>query len=199
MTAARVWFALAAAGLLAACDGEPARETVRLKVEKAPDYMRADAERKAEKVELTPEVQETIDELRMIIESNSLTRLARKANAQPGFISNFAGASHRDHWDLLRRTGFDPILQLETLLERPYGTKEVAGETWYIWPDLAALEPDALQPERLNFSQRARLEELVGESGIAEIRAGSGYPGVRTAIAEDGRWLYYVHETESEE
>ena len=199
MTLRSVGFAVAAAGLLAACDGEPARETVRLKVEKAPDYMQPDAAVKAETVELTPEVRETIAELRMIIESNSLTRLARKADAQPGFVSNFAGASHRAHWDLLRRTGFDPILQLEALLEQPYGTKDVAGETWYIWPDLAALEPAALQPERLNFSQRARLEELIGESGIEEIRAGSGYPGVRTAIAEDGRWLYYVHETESEE
>ena len=100
---------------------------------------------------------------------------------------------------MLRRTGFDPILRLEELLAGPYGTKSVAGETWYVWPALAALEPEELKPERLNFSQRARLEELVGESGIAQIRNGSGYPGIRTAIAQDGRWLYFVHEITGEE
>jgi hypothetical protein len=34
---------------------------------------------------------------------------------------------------------------------------------------------------------------------VESIRNGSGYPGVRMAIAADGRWLYYVHETQSEE
>ncbi|WP_084396718.1 hypothetical protein [Henriciella aquimarina] len=194
-------FALAAlaVGGLAACEREAPRDTVRLQVEEAPDYMQPAGEAETETPELTDAARDTIEQLRAIINSNSIYRLARFAGQQEGFISNFAGASHRDHWDLLRRTGFDPVLRLNDLLNQPYGTKQVGGETWYIWPDLAALDRDALQPERLNFRQRARLEELVGDSGIAEIRAGSGYPGVRTAIAEDGRWLYYVHESENEE
>ena len=53
-------------------------------------------------------------------------------------------------------------------------------------------------PERLSFADRARLLDLVGETGIARIRQGQGYPGVRTAIAEDGRWLYFVHQSEDE-
>ena len=182
-----------------ACDREAPRDTLRLQVEEAPEYMNPVAAPDPVAAGLTEEAQARIDELQAIIASNSLTRLARLADQQPGFISNFGGAAHRTHWDLLRRTGFDPILRLEDLLEGPYGTKTVGGETWYIWPDLAALEPEALQPERLNFRQRARLEELVGEAGIAEIRAGTGYPGIRTAIAADGRWLYYVHETQSED
>jgi len=84
------------------------------------------------------------------------------------------------------------------LLAGPYGTRNVGDETWYIWPDLAAKSPSELVPERLSFSDRARLFDLVGEQGIARIRSGQGYPGVRTAIAEDGRWLYFVHESEGE-
>jgi len=184
---------------LVACGEEDVRETVTLQVEQAPEYMLPSREPEGDRTALSAPAQETIGQLRGIIESNSLRRLTRLAGSQPGFVSNFAGASHGDHWDLLRRTGFDPILRLEELLDGPYGVKMVAGETWYVWPDLAALEPEALLPERLNFSQRARLEELVGEAGIAQVRDGRGYPGIRTAIAEDGRWLYYVHEISGEE
>ena len=185
--------------LLVACEREAPRDTVRLQVEEAPDYMNPDAERDAGAPSLSEEAAATVGTLQTIIESNSIYRLARFADSQPGFISNFAGASHREHWDLLRRTGFDPILRLEDLLEKPYGTRSVGEETWYVWPDLAALDSSELQPERLNFRQRTRLEDLVGDAGVEKIRNGSGYPGVRMAIASDGRWLYYVHETQSEE
>lgn len=184
---------------LAACGEENAREKVTLQVEQAPEYMAPSREPIADRTALSAPAQETIRQLRDIIDSNSLRQLTRLAGSQSGFVSNFAGASHGDHWDLLRRTGFDPILRLEELLDGPYGVKMVAGETWYVWPELAALEPEALLPERLNFSQRARLEELVGEAGIAQVRDGRGYPGIRTAVAEDGRWLYYVHEISGEE
>lgn len=199
MTAVRLAGGLSIVLLAAACGQEAPRDTVRVQVEQAPEYMRTNAVAPKTTIALSDAAQETIDELRAIIESNSLSRLARKADSETGFISNFAGATHRTHWDLLRRTGFDPILRMEALLDGPYGTKSVAGETWYIWPDMAAFEPEQLQPERLNFSQRARLLELVGEAGIEQIRAGDGYPGVRMAIAEDGRWLYYVHEIDGEE
>ena len=185
--------------LAGACERAVPQDSVRLHVERAPDYMRPDAAVVSQVEPLSEEAQTTIARLREIIESNSLYQLARFADAQPGFISNFAGASHREHWDLLRRTGFDPILRMEELLDGPYGTRTVGGHTWYIWPELAALDPDELQLERLNFRQRARLEELVGEAGIAEIRQGSGYPGIRMAISTDGRWLYYVHEMPNEE
>ncbi|RIJ31001.1 hypothetical protein [Henriciella algicola] len=184
---------------LVACGEEDVRETVTLQVEQAPEYMVPNREPESVRTVLSAPAQEKISQLRGIIESNSLRQLTRLASSQSGFVSNFAGASHGEHWDLLRRTGFDPILRLDELLDGPYGVKMVAGETWYVWPELAALEPEALLPERLNFSQRARLEELVGEAGIAQVREGRGYPGIRTAIAEDGRWLYYVHEITGEE
>ncbi|MEE2879329.1 MAG: hypothetical protein VX593_10025 [Pseudomonadota bacterium] len=193
--------ALAALALIGvgACERDVPRDTVRLQVEEAPSYMKPATDASGATEGLTPQVQETVAALRAIIEANSLSRLSRFANSQSGFISNFAGASHRDHWDLLRRTGFDPILRMEDLLDQPYGVRTVGSETWYVWPDLAALGPDELRPERLSFRQRARLQDLVGEAGVESIRNGSGYPGVRMAIAADGRWLYYVHETQSEE
>ena len=122
----------------------------------------------------------------------------RLADAEPNFVSNFAGDSHNVHWDLLLRTGCDPLAILCGLLDGPYGTRRVGDQTWYIWPDLAALSAEDLLPEKLTFTDRARLLELVGEPGLERVRAGEGYPGVRTAIAEDGRWLYFVHETAEE-
>jgi len=99
---------------------------------------------------------------------------------------------------LLRRTGFDPLLRLGALLDDPYQTRQVGDETWYIWPDFAAMDADELVLERLNFTDRARLRALVGDPGLDRIRDGQGYSGIRTAIAEDGRWLYFVHETVEE-
>lgn len=187
-------------GFLAACTpAEDEQPRVRLSVPEAPAITRPQPVAETETVtELSQAAQDKIMALREIIARNSLTRLVRLANSEPAFISNFANQGHRTHWDLLRRTGFDPLARLEELLNGPYGTREVGDQTWYIWPDLAALDPEDLQPERLSFRDRARLRDLVGDEGIARIREGQGYPGVRTAIAEDGTWLYFVHETEDE-
>lgn len=186
--------------LLTACSpAEDEQPRVRLSVPEAPAITRPQTAVETEAIEpLSDPAQEKIMALREIIGRNSLTRLVRLANAEPAFISNFANQGHRTHWDLLRRTGFDPLARLEELLNGAYGVRRVGDETWYIWPDLAALDPEELQPERLSFRDRARLEDLVGDEGIARIRAGQGYPGIRTAIAEDGTWLYFVHETEDE-
>lgn len=184
---------------LASCGPAPEEETVRMRVEAAPDLLRP-VEAEGEAVpEINEPVQDKLDTIGRILEANSLARLSRLANSEPAFVSNFAGEGHRTHWDLLRRTGFDPLAQLSTLFEGPYGVKLVGEELWYIWPDLAALDPDELVPERLSFSDRARLLDLIGEPGIERIRRGQGYPGMRTAIADDGRWLYFVHETEDEQ
>lgn len=195
----RIHIGLCLIAMLAACgDTQEASPTVRLTIDAAPQP----------EVEplVTPDPVEPLSEaaakkvkaIRDVIARNSLSRFTRLANAEPSFVSNFAGEAHRVHWDLLRRTGFDPLAQIEQLLDGPYGTRMVGEELWYIWPDLAALPPEGLVPERLSFSDRARLSALVGETGIARIRSGQGYPGVRTAIASDGRWLYFVHETEDE-
>jgi len=184
---------------LAACGGEVEEApTVRMTIQAAAPIA---VEAEVAEVEVTPMSDAAlakIEALRGIIARNSLSRLSRLADSEASFVSNFSGEANRVHWDLLRRTGFDPLAQLEILLDGPSATRVVGDETWYIWPDLAALEPSELLPERLSFSDRARLLELVGEAGIERVRAGQGYPGVRTAISEDGRWLYFVHETEDE-
>ncbi|WOR14221.1 hypothetical protein RYZ27_10615 [Hyphomonas sp. FCG-A18] len=189
--------ALAMGGLAACQPAEQEAPRVRLSVPAAPAITRP-AEAEEEVVELSQAAQDKIMAIREVLARNSLTRLVRLANAEPAFVSNFAGESHRVQWDLLRRTGFDPLARLQDLLDGPYGTRQVGEETWYIWPDLAALDPELLRPERLSFRDRARLRELVGDEGLSKIAEGQGYPGVRTAIAEDGRWLYFVHESEDE-
>lgn len=129
-----------------------------------------------------------------VTERDSLRRFARLADASEGFASNFASVDHFDHWSLLRRTGVDPLREIEGLFEQPHGRREIGSEIWFIWPDFAAMTPYDLFPERLNFQDRARLKTLVGEEGMAQIRAGSPYPGFRTAISAEGRWVYYLHE-----
>ncbi|MEL6828997.1 MAG: hypothetical protein AAFO63_02560 [Pseudomonadota bacterium] len=188
---------LAATFAVAACGGSSDEvPSMTLQVGPAPAIMRPVDPTVV--TPLTPEAEAKIETLRDILDRNSLRRLSNQANDEPAFVSNFANQSHRVHWDLLRRTGFDPLLQLTRLLDGPYATRRVGDQVWYIWPDLAALDAEALEPERLSFSDRARLRELVGDPGIARIRDGQAYPGVRTAIAEDGRWLYFIHQTEDE-
>lgn len=188
---------LTAALILTACGNANGSPKVRVEVAAAPAAIAA-AEPETAIVPLTPEVDAKIAQIRAVLERNSLTRLVRLAQAEENFVSNFADESHRVHWDLLRRTGFDPLLRLGALLDDPYQTRQVGDETWYIWPDFAAMDADELVLERLNFTDRARLRGLVGDPGLDRIRDGQGYSGIRTAIAEDGRWLYFVHETVEE-
>ena len=187
--------ALLAAGLavgFAACSPAPAEPVY------PPESLSQDPQA-PEPVVIPDAVAATRDEMLKYAQRGSLSGLSRLARENPGFVSNLGGEGHREYWDLMRRIGVDPNRKLRTLMELPVGVREVDGVKWYVWPDLAALDSSELQPERLNFRQRARLEDLVGDAGVEKIRNGSGYPGVRMAIASDGRWLYYVHETQSEE
>jgi hypothetical protein len=183
--------------LLTACGGSDGSPTVRFEVEAAP-AVTAPVEVEVALAPLTEPVESKIAAIRDVLARDSLSRLVRLAEAEQSFVSNFAGESHRVHWDLLRRTGFDPLAKLGGLLDGPYGTRQVGDQTWYIWPDFAALEADELLPEKLTFTDRARLRDLVGDPGLDRIRAGEDYPGVRTAIAQDGDWLYFVHETQQD-
>lgn len=136
------------------------------------------------------------DDLLAIAAADSLRRLAREAEADARFVSNFAGVRHYDHWELLRRVGVDPLRNIAALFGQPHAVRETGEETWYVWPDFAVMEPNELLPERLGVQDRARLVALVGEDGIADIRAGGRYPGVRTAISSDGRWVYFLHQAD---
>lgn len=136
----------------------------------------------------------TRDAILEAAEARSLRRLARLANDQPAFLSNLGNVDHYDHWYLMRATGFDVPRELEALFDEPYGVRQVGNETWFVWPDLAAIDGDALVLEKLSFRDRVRLKEMIGEAGIAAVQAGEPYPGIRTAIAEDGGWRYFLHE-----
>ncbi|PKP82051.1 MAG: hypothetical protein CVT79_07085 [Alphaproteobacteria bacterium HGW-Alphaproteobacteria-18] len=185
-------------GMLAACSqAEPANAPVTLPP--APPESLTRPPQPPEPVELTAPAEEMKAAILREAERGALRSLARLADQQDGFISNIGGQSHFEFWDLLRRTGVDPNRKLRDLFEGPPGKREIDGETWFVWPDIAAKDVRDLIPEKLTFVERRRLRELIGEDGIARIRAGEGYPGMRTAISADGRWVYFVLGQDGEE
>ena len=97
--------------LLAACGGRDGSPTVRLEVEAAP-AVTAPVEVEAVIPALPETVEAKISAIRDVLARDSLSRLVRLADAEESFVSNLAGEPHRVHWDLLRRTGFDPLLPL---------------------------------------------------------------------------------------
>lgn len=142
------------------------------------------------------------DEILAITQRDSLRSFTRLAESTPGFSSNFSQVSHSEHWSLLRRLGVDPLGNIEGLFASPYAGRQVGDEYWYIWPDFAAYDAGTLVPERLSFQDRKRLLDLIGQDGMEAVRIRGVYPGVRTAISDTGRWVYYVHdigESETEE
>ncbi|MEL6258128.1 MAG: hypothetical protein AAFQ67_03615 [Pseudomonadota bacterium] len=145
--------------------------------------------------ELTEAAQAKVDIIVEAAKRDRLRAFSRLAEKEPGFSSNFADEAHYTHWDLLRRTGVDPLAKVQNVLAEPHAAVQVGDETWFVWPDLAARDPEELLPEKLSFRDRARLLELVGEPGLDRIRAGEPYPGFRVAVADDGRWIYFLHET----
>ncbi len=188
----------AVSGLLlvvcAACRAEP--EAI-LPVEPPSEMMQAPPVPAA--ITLPKKVMATRDELLIFANAGSLGGLSDIAKRKEGFVSNFGGQDHRQFWDLMRRTGLDPNLKLRQLFDLPPGVREIDGQRWYIWPDLAAKDAADLIPEALSFEDRRRLEDLIHADGIAKIRAGEGYPGMRTAISEDGTWRYFVLGLDGEE
>ena len=173
--------------LVAACS--PSVETPEMPL---PDESLTRTPQTPSAVVLTPSAEKTRDDLLSYANAGSLTRMSRMAAENEAFISNLGGTPHRQFWDLMRRTGADPALRLRELFRLQPGIREIDGEVWYVWPYLAARDAADLIPEKLSFQDRRRLRELIGEDGIERIRQGGGYPGMRTAIAGDGRWVYFV-------
>lgn len=182
--------------LVAACGAEPPRDPAPTPATTgAPEPEQS----KNTPAKITREAVDQVAHLLAITANGRLTPLVREAERTENFQSNFGGQSHSRHWFLLRRVGVDPVEKLHMILSEPFGTKKVGSETWFIWPDFAALSPDELIPERLDFQNRARLREMIGEEGIARIRSGEPYPGVRTAISDSGRWVYFIHDIDTSE
>lgn len=190
---------LAAAVMLVLAACSKAEPEVVLALPPVPDDRFTEAPQAPPPVEISDAAARTRDELIRFATAGSLRGLGEVADRTSDFKSNVGGQDHQRFWDLLRRTGVDPNRKLRDLFETPPGLREIDGERWYVWPDLAARDAADLIPEKLTFQDRRRLETLIGAEGIARIRAGEGYPGMRTAISEEGVWIYFVLGQDGEE
>lgn len=139
-------------------------------------------------------VQAKLDTIKATLETNSLRSLVRLASLEEDFRSNYGDLGHYDHWYILKRAGIDPIIKTEQILELDYGVKDFGAVKYYIWPELASRPPEDLVFSRLSFKERAMLLELVGESGVEDVKNGEPYPGFKLAIREDGSWAYLLQE-----
>ena len=145
--------------------------------------------------EMAAPATDTLRQIQILIETGSLRRLARYADTHNRFRSNFGTEAHYDYWYLLRRTGAEPLDQLARILKEPHGQLKIGGKSWYIWPDFAAMDEYSRHPDQMDISTRTRLTDLIGESGVEAMRSGAAYPGVRTAISDEGEWIYWLFET----
>lgn len=81
-----------------------------------------------------------------------------------------------------------PLRYLVELLDRPYETIEVQGQTQYVWPSAFAYDNWDEVPE----ADREALEPLYDEEDFARFARFGGYTGYRIGISADGRWLFFV-------
>ena len=142
--------------------------------------------------QLPKPVSEKLAEIEAVLETGSLRQLVRLAEQYENFRSNYGNIDTYRHWYIQKRAGLDPIEKTRQILDQPYGVKDFGLETYYVWPALAVRAPEDLDFSRLSFSERAALQELVGDAGIERMRAGEAYPGFRLAIRDDGEWVYLL-------
>ncbi|MBE7733787.1 hypothetical protein [Devosia faecipullorum] len=74
------------------------------------------------------------------------------------------------------------------LLDQPYAFHpDSSGETYYIWPYLAELDPNALTPE-----QEVDAYRLLDRAGLEDVRQFGGWYYWRLFISETGEWSAFV-------
>ncbi|MAT36292.1 MAG: hypothetical protein CMK06_14310 [Ponticaulis sp.] len=189
-------FSLLALGSVSACDLSDKIDTQKpaTPTPEASEPVAVPTE-ESDNIEALPEpVAAKRDEILEVLERDSIRRLVNLADEFEGFRSNYGGLRHYDHWYILKRAGIDPIAATREILNEPYGVKDFGAEKYYIWPAFAARQPEELDFSRLSFSERARLQELLGEAGIERLRNGETYPGFRLAIRQDGAWVYLLQD-----
>lgn len=92
------------------------------------------------------------------------------------------------HWRRQESDGREPMRFLAGMLNRPYATVAVQGETQYVWPSAFSYDNWEDVPE----ADREALKPLYDEDDFAEFARFGGYMGYRVGIGADGQWLFFV-------
>lgn len=190
-------FLLALAILVAAaCDGDgveagqEATTTVPPEAS-AGECSAADLAFEPEPQDLPDEVGETRSTLASLAVTCNFEGLERVAAAgDRAFTGGFGGAENRaELWqqqDLAE--GDEPMRFLRLVLDRPFATITVEGETELVWPSAFAFDDWADVPP----AAREALKPLYDEEDFAQFARVGRYSGYRVGIAEDGEWLFFV-------
>lgn len=110
----------------------------------------------------------------------------------PGFSFTFGGGDDSidapiHHWQYLEAQGEQPMLFLAELLNRPFGTIESEGVTYYVWPSVHTKEWDAATQAEIE-----RLRPLYGDEDFSDFEAFGAYFGYRVGITDNGDWVYFI-------
>jgi hypothetical protein len=110
----------------------------------------------------------------------------------PGLSYTFGGGDDSidapiHHWQYLEAQGEQPMLFLAELLNRPFGTIEGEGVTYYVWPSVHTKEWDAATQAEIE-----RLRPLYGDEDFSDFEAFGAYFGYRVGITDNGDWVYFI-------
>ena len=109
--------------------------------------------------------------------------------AGPGFTASFGGDDPAELWIYEEEQGYEPMAWLMKVLDLPHGTREVDGETLYIWPAAAAYDGgwDTMPEEYVDD-----LRAVYDEDDFEGFRQFGAYIGYRVGIYENGDWSFFV-------
>lgn len=114
--------------------------------------------------------------------------LAERALADVTSFSFGGDTDPAGFWRDLETSGDTPMAAMLTVLHMSPGTLEVAGELYYVWPAVAALDDWSQATEE----QRRELEARFGSEAVTGWDQFGAYVGYRVGITEDGRWSFFV-------
>lgn len=104
------------------------------------------------------------------------------------FTASFGGNRADRLWRRQEQQGSEPLRYLVALLDRPFGTEQVQGETQYVWPSAFAYDSWSDVPRE----DREALKPLYTEEDFEGFEDFGSYVGYRVGIVSAGDWIFFV-------